>query len=187
MALVVEAVNGPGVVVLEATDDGAVVAQVVAVVEPNLGAGRRFRIDGLWIAPDRRGDDEFAAVLYPAFIYKAIELGWVTDDDVLAAEMADEGLVAGPVLIRLDTAGHHDAVLRFRLIGRDVQEAILAEPENVGKTLPDDLLSVGPVADVMELAALPEGDLEALRAEAPAAADVPGELPPVDTSRLRRP
>lgn len=171
--------TAPGLVALEVFDAGALVAQADVIVNP-LGSPR-YRVIRFWLDPERRGDDAFAAELYPALIAKAVELGWATDDDLASYEWTDDGIRVGEVLIHLTNDGERDAALRFRLEARAVAEEAAAA---VGKT--GELAALSPEAEaVVELEKIGVGREEL----APFAVEpevVRDPEPPQSPSRPRR-
>lgn len=179
-----EVIPGAGVA-LVVTDGDAVVAQATVLRD-----GDGWRVHRFWIDPDRRGDDAFAGELYPALIAKALELGWATEDDILAAEVTPRGVKVGRVLINTETDGQRAASLAFRTVGGQVVEDIAAKPEHNGK--PVKLHETGYSADIEAVKAvgkLPKGEREAvkvLRGGAPTVVVDP-DPPPSPSRPLRAP
>lgn len=121
MNVVVETL--PGVVFLILMDGDERVGQVEVVVGPT---EPRYIVQRLWVTPTRRSDDAFAAEAYPMLIAKAIEMGWVTEEEAARYEFTPEGsILAGSVLINLGDSPEQgmDDTLAFRLEAYGVLEA----------------------------------------------------------------
>lgn len=129
-------------IVVTGVVDGERVVRVVASHifttpdEPN-----KLMVRSLWVREDLRGDDSFATEVYLGLLAKAIELGYLTEDEMLDYEWDEFGVRVGGLRILIpQNHDGRDETLRYRLISRGKVEEIAAEKKKpiTGELLPDE-------------------------------------------------
>lgn len=138
--------NTPTDIIARGVVDGAEVVKAIASHVPT-GPSEpdQLRVRSLWVREDLRGDDAFATEVYLGLLAKVIELGYVTEDDLVDYEWTDEGVRVGNlrVLIPQDHDGREDT-LRYRLISRGKVEEVAAKKKKPikGELLDDEVAMV---------------------------------------------